>query len=91
MKKRCYGVNSPAYKDYGGRGIIVCENWLNFEGYKKDMLDFYEAHLKQFGEKNTTLDRIDPNGNYTLENTRWATIKEQSLNKRNSKPIPTQA
>lgn len=74
MKYRC---NSPAcrsYPNYGGRGIKVCEEWsASFELFHRDMGDRPGPEY--------SLDRIDPNGNYSKDNCRWATSKEQSLNK----------
>lgn len=75
MKNRCLNENHVHYKHYGGRGITVCDEWKDsFENFYKDM-----------GDKPTpqhSIDRINVNGNYTPENCRWATKKEQSLNKR---------
>ena len=74
---RCTNPNYKGYKNYGGRGITVCSKWLeSFENFYADM-----------GErpKGKSIDRIDVNGNYELLNCRWATPKEQSNNKRNSK------
>jgi predicted small secreted protein len=76
MKKRCYNERHKSFQNYGGRGIIVCERWReSFENFYADM-----------GDRPTgcTLERNDVNRNYEPDNCRWATHREQGLNKRNN-------
>lgn len=72
MKARCLNQNHVAYSRYGGRGIIVCNRWLEYNNFLEDM-----------GERplGKTIDRIDRDKGYCKENCRWATEKEQSENR----------
>lgn len=78
IKKRCYKENYVHYKNYGGRGITVCEEWKN------DFINFYNWAIENGYKDNLTIDRINVNGNYEPSNCRWITIKEQQNNKRNN-------
>lgn len=81
MKNRCYNQNVKAYNDYGGRGIKVCDDWLNKEN---GFINFYNWAINNGYKDDLTIDRINNDGNYEPSNCRWATILEQSHNKRNS-------
>lgn len=74
IKERCYNPHHVAFKNYGGRGIVVCDRWR----------ESFAAFLSDMGERPAyrTLDRIDVNGNYTPQNCKWATIQEQNANRR---------
>jgi len=81
MVYRCYNSKCKAYPLYGGRGIKVQESWKdNYFNFEDDLYDSYIKHVEEYGEKDTTLDRIDYNGNYELPNLRWATQEEQANN-----------
>jgi hypothetical protein len=73
MMSRCYDINCKDYRDYGGRGIRVCERWFKFENFYADMGD---------KPKDRSLDRKDNGGDYAPDNCRWATWKEQANNTR---------
>lgn len=78
MKSRCYYKASNSFKNYGGRGIIVCDEWIH------SFKDFSEWAIKNGYDDSLTIDRIDPDGNYCPENCRWATMSVQEFNKRKS-------
>lgn len=76
--KRCYNPNIKNYKNYGARGITVCDEWKN------DFMAFYNWAMENGYQNNLTIDRIDVNGNYEPSNCRWITIAEQQKNKTNN-------
>lgn len=82
MKTRCYNINSPAYKNYGGRGIKVCDRWLGPDGFLN-----FAADMGERPSNNCSLDRINNNGDYCPENCRWTDVVTQANNRRANKTL----
>ena len=75
MRQRCYNNKQKHYDRYGGRGITVCDEWLN------DFKAFYDWAMTNGYRDDLTIDRINNDGNYEPSNCRWVTMKEQNSNK----------
>ena len=80
MKSRCFNPNVPNFKNYGGRGITVCERW-------KDDFSAFFADMGPRPSKRHTIDRKENSGNYEPKNCRWATHSEQGRNRRGNRLV----
>lgn len=78
MKRRCYDKRMKSYKRYGGRGIKICDEWLN------DFMNFYDWAIKNGYNDNLSIDRKDNDGDYKPSNCRWATDLTQARNHQNT-------
>jgi hypothetical protein len=78
MRQRCHNPNNCNYSRYGARGITVCDEWLGEDGY----LIFREWAISNGYERELSIDRINNDGNYEPSNCRWATKRQQNINKR---------
>ena len=80
IKERCLNKNNHAYKNYGGRGITICDEWLGENGFEY----FCDWAMQNGYQDNLTIERKDVNGNYCPENCCWIPLGEQALNTRNN-------
>ncbi|MFB5758921.1 hypothetical protein [Paenibacillus medicaginis] len=84
MKSRCLNSIHKSFHNYGGRGVKVCNEWLD---HNHGFNNFYNWAIRNGYEDNLSIDRIDVNGNYEPSNCRWVTMQIQQNNKRNSRYI----
>lgn len=85
IKYRCYNPKHKSFNNYGGRGIVIANEWINDP---ESFINYIET-LNHCGEEGFTLDRIDNDGNYVIGNLRFATRSQQNMNTRNKKSNTT--
>lgn len=85
MKNRCFNKNSQDYKYYGGRGITICDDWLDYAVFKE--WAYNNGYDENAPKGQCTIDRIDVNGDYCPDNCRWVPMNIQCVNKRNNKNV----
>ena len=78
LKQRCLNPKCKKFHLYGGRGISVSEEWKSYQNFYNDMWEDYLLHVEEFGERQTTIDRVDENMGYCVQNCSWATYTEQN-------------
>lgn len=81
MRQRCYSEKAKNYKNYGGKGIKICDKWKN------NFVNFCDWALENGYQENLTIDRIHTDGNYEPNNCRWTTMAEQENNRGNNVSI----
>lgn len=89
MVGRCIDSKNISFPRYGGRKPIpikVCDRWLDYFNFEDDMYESYQKHVKEYGEKDTTINRKN-DGNYCIEDCEWATLEEQANDKRNNRIV----
>lgn len=86
MINRCYNPKAPNYQDYGGRGIYICDEWMekDNEGHRIGFINFYNWAIENGYDDSLSIDRIDNDGPYAPWNCRWVDTKIQNNNRRNS-------
>lgn len=80
MRQRCYNMKDPHYKNYGAKGITICDEWMSEDGVN----NFYEWAIQNGYKIGLSIDRINVYGNYEPENCKWSTSKEQNNNRTNN-------
>lgn len=81
MKQRCYNSNTPTYEYYGGKGVYICDDWLN---KKNGFINFYDWSMNNGYSEKLTIDRINVDKNYSPDNCRWVDMETQANNKTTS-------
>jgi len=87
IKTRCLNKKQKNKSSYATIDLTLSKKWENFSGFFSEMHESYQEHVSKFGEKNTSIDRIDNALGYYVENCRWATTSEQAINKRTNRHL----